>query len=56
MPPALAFRAFRDGIILFDSDHRALADRKARAVLEYLDFRPIEALVVRGVLAAARGR
>ena len=56
-PPALAYRVFRDGVTLVERDHRALADRKARAVLEYLDFRPIEELAVRGVLAAAaRGR
>jgi hypothetical protein len=56
-PPALAFRIFRDGVTLVERDHRALADRKARAILEYLDFRPLEALLARGVLAsAARGR
>lgn len=56
-PPALAYRVFRDGVILLERDHRALADRKARAVLEYLDFQPFENIAVRGVLnAAARGR
>ncbi len=56
-PPALAYRVFRDGAVLVERDHRALADRKARAVLEYLDFRPLEDIVVRGALtAAARGR
>ena len=56
-PPALAYRIFRDGVTLFERDHRALADRKARAILDYLDFRPLESIAVRGVLAAAaRGR
>jgi predicted nucleotidyltransferase len=56
-PPALAYRVFRDGITLVERDHRALADRKARAILEYLDFRPLEDVAVRGALAAAaRGR
>jgi len=56
-PPALAYRIFRDGVTIAERDHRALADRKARAALEYLDFRPHEELAVRGVLAAAaRGR
>jgi predicted nucleotidyltransferase len=56
-PPALAYRIFRDGVTLVERDHRAFADRKARAILEYLDFRPLEDLAVRGVLAAAaRGR
>jgi predicted nucleotidyltransferase len=56
-PPALAYRIFRDGITLFERDHQALAERKARAILAYLDFRPLEAIAVRGALAAAtRGR
>ena len=56
-PPALAYRVFRDGITILERDHRALAGRKAKAILDYLDFRPLEAIAVRGVLAAAaRGR
>ena len=56
-PPALAYRVFRDGVVLVERDHHALADRKARAVLEYLDFQPFENIAVRGALnAAARGR
>jgi predicted nucleotidyltransferase len=55
-PPALAYRVFRDGIELTIRDRAALVDRKARAILEYLDFRPIEELCASGVLAAARGR
>jgi hypothetical protein len=56
-PPAVAYRVFRDGVVLLDRNHRALADRKARAILDYLDFRPLEAIAVNGALAAAaRGR
>jgi len=56
-PPALAYRVFRDGRVIVLRDPAALADRKARAVLEYLDFKPVEDLCTRGVLAAAsRGR
>lgn len=56
-PPALAYRVFRDGVTVFVRDARALANRKASAILEYLDFKPIEDLCTRGVLAAAkRGR
>jgi predicted nucleotidyltransferase len=51
--PALAYRVFRDGIMVIERDHRAMADRKARAILEYLDFRPLEELAIRGALAAA---
>ena len=52
-PPALAYRAFRDGRVLLERDHGALVERKTRAILDYLDFQPIEAIAVQGVLAAA---
>lgn len=56
-PPALAYRIFRDGRVLVERDRARLTERRARAILEYLDFQPIEALCARGVLAAAgRGR
>lgn len=56
-PPALAYRVFRDGQAVAVRDPSALAARKARAILEYLDFQPIEELFARGVLdAAAHGR
>jgi predicted nucleotidyltransferase len=53
-PLGLAYRVFRDGRIVFERDHRAFVDRKARAILEYLDFRPIEQLFTRAVLEVAR--
>lgn len=53
-PVALAYRVFRDGVVVFERDRPALVRRKARAVLEYLDFKPIEDIFVRGVLAAAK--
>ena len=53
----VAYRIFRDGVVVAERDHAALAARKARAILEYLDFRPIEERCATGVLrAAARGR
>jgi uncharacterized protein len=56
-PPAVAYRVFRDGRLLVANDHRALVERKTRAILEYLDFRPLEQLAVSGVIsAAAHGR
>lgn len=56
-PPGLAFRVFRDGEVLCARDPAALTARKARAILEYLDFQPFEELFARGALAAAgRGR
>ena len=56
-PPGLAFRVFRDGRVVFERHHARLVERKARAILEYLDFRPTEELLAEGALrAAARGR
>ena len=56
-PPGLAYRVFRDGRLILARDPSALVARKARAILEYLDFQPIEELLARGALgAAARGR
>jgi hypothetical protein len=52
-PPGLAYRIFRDGRPILERDRNALVRRKARAILEYLDFQPIEELFTRGVLAAA---
>jgi predicted nucleotidyltransferase len=55
--PALAYRAFRDGRELLVRDRRALVARKARAILDYLDFRPFEERLAAGALAvAAHGR
>jgi predicted nucleotidyltransferase len=51
--PGLAYRAFRDGRVLFERDRAALVARKARAILEYLDFRPVEETFTRAVLGAA---
>ncbi len=52
-PPGLAYRIFRDGDVIVVHDPRSLAQRRAEAILEYLDFKPIEELCARGVLAAA---
>ena len=57
-PAPLAYRIFRDGRLLVERNHAALVARKARVLLDYLDFRPIEEQCAAGVLraAAARGR
>jgi hypothetical protein len=56
-PPPLAYRIFRDGHLIVERDHAALVARKTRAILDYLDFKPVEDLCAAGVLrAAARGR
>jgi predicted nucleotidyltransferase len=51
-PPALAYRVFRDGVVVLARDRPALIERRVRAVLDYLDYRPFEAAFVRGVLQA----
>ena len=48
--PALAYRVFRDGRVILEKDRRALTERKARAILDYLDFRPVEEAFTRAVL------
>jgi hypothetical protein len=55
-PPPLAYRIFRDGRLLVERDHAALVTRKTRAILDYLDFKPVEELCAAGVLRAAAGR
>ena len=54
-PPSIAYRAFRDGQVVVERDRAALAARKAQAILEYLDFKPIEERCAAGVLRAAAG-
>jgi uncharacterized protein YutE (UPF0331/DUF86 family) len=49
-PPGLAYRIFKDGTVLTVRDAAAFQSRLARAILEYLDFRPVEELFTRGVL------
>jgi predicted nucleotidyltransferase len=55
-PPGLAYRIFRDGQVLALRDPDALTARKVRAILEYLDFQPIEAMFTRAVLDERNGR
>ena len=53
-PPGLAYRIFRDGSPLVIRDSAAFRARLARAILEYLDFKPVEDLFTHGVLKARR--
>ena len=52
-PPSLAYRIFRDGRVILEKNHRTLVEHKTNAILQYIDFRPVETLAARGVLAAA---
>jgi len=51
-PPALAYRVFRDGVVVFARDRSAMVERRVQAILDYLDYRPFESAFVRGVLHA----
>jgi predicted nucleotidyltransferase len=51
-PPALAYRVFRDGIVICARARAAMVERRVRAILDYLDYRPFESAFVRGVLHA----
>jgi len=56
-PVPLAYRIFRHGHVIIERDHNALVARKARALLDYLDWKPVEDRCAAGILrAAARGR
>ena len=58
-PAPLAYRIFRDGHLLVERDHGALVARKARALLDYLDWKSVEERCAKGILraaAATRGR
>jgi predicted nucleotidyltransferase len=52
--PGVAYRAFRDGLPVITRDARAFAERRARAILEYLDWRPIEEEFTRAALEASQ--
>ena len=56
-PPAVAYRVFRDGRLLVEIDPTAVTRARARAILAYLDFKPVEQLCARAILeSAAHGR
>ena len=56
-PPGLAYRVFRDGRVIVEADRAARVARQARAIVEYLDFKPFEERFARAVLRrAAHGR
>ena len=53
-PSGLAYRVFRDGNEIWVRDRPALVARKARAILEYLDFEPVERAFSEAVLSRGR--
>jgi predicted nucleotidyltransferase len=52
-PASLAFRVFQGGRVVLVRDRSRLVARRARAILDYLDFQGCEARCVRGVLRVA---
>lgn len=48
-PVGLRYRIFRDGIALFEREHRARVRDQARTVVEYEDYRFLEEACTRGV-------
>lgn len=54
-PPGLAYRVFRDGVTLLERDPRAFAERKARACLDWFDWKPIEDVYVAALRGSPRG-
>jgi predicted nucleotidyltransferase len=54
--PGLAYRIFRDGVRVMVRDEQALKARLVRAILEYLDFKPIEDALTEGALRVRHGR
>jgi hypothetical protein len=55
-PAPLAYRIFRDGRLVLERDHGTLVRRKAQAILQYLDFKPVEERCAEGVLRVAARR
>jgi uncharacterized protein len=52
-PPALAYRVFRDGRLILEVDRKARIERQVRAILDYLDWKPIEDRFTRAVFRRA---
>jgi predicted nucleotidyltransferase len=53
--PALRARIFRDGIVLWERDRAARVRDHARAIVEYLDYQPVEAIFLSRVRARVLG-
>lgn len=47
-PPRVAFEIFRDGQLFVEKDRAVRVDRQTRAIVDYLDFKPIEDLCAVG--------
>lgn len=44
VPASIGYRIFRDGVVLLERDPAALSNQKAKMILEYLDWKPVEDL------------
>jgi predicted nucleotidyltransferase len=52
-PIPLAWRIFRDGVLVLERNHERHVAARSRAMLRYLDFQPVDALCTQGALKAA---
>ncbi len=55
-PASIAYRIFKEGIVLSMRDRATFVEQKAKAILEYFDWKPFEDILVRGALRAAQER
>ncbi len=49
-PPPLRYEIFRTGIVILVRDETLMAEDKARAIMEYLDFKPYYERIVKGMM------
>ena len=51
-PPPLRYEIFRTGVVILVRDETLMAEDKARAIMEYLDFKPYYERMARGMMRA----
>ncbi|RLG41656.1 MAG: hypothetical protein DRN78_04025 [Thermoproteota archaeon] len=51
-PPPLRYEIFKNGVLILVRDEGLLAEDKARAIMEYLDFRPHYENMAKGLMRA----
>ena len=51
-PPPLRYEIFKNGVLILVRDEGLLAEDKARAIMEYLDFRPHYEKMAKGLMRA----
>jgi len=54
-PPPLRYEIFKEGIVVLVRDETQLAEDKARAIMEFLDFKYHYDIMAKGMMEAIRG-